>query len=166
MPQELILTGPYTYTNANVAAALSNPEVRPWTRLDTRRLPGRESGRPDELAHVRALAYLTEAVDESTAAGDETIDSVDLTHYEAEVDPRRLDARVPQSIRAAVSNDYPTEPFAADFWLDDQGRLRRLLVAYRTAGGTRIEIDGAFSEFGTAIDLALPAAERIQDITP
>ena len=89
-----------------------------------------------------------------------------MTHYRAKVDPSRLNARVPRSIQAAAKSDYPAEPFDADFWLDDEGRLRRVVVDYRTAGGTRIEIDGAFSEFGTAIDLTLPAANKIQDITP
>ena len=39
IPEELILNGPFTYTNANVASALSDPNVRPWTKLDVRRLP-------------------------------------------------------------------------------------------------------------------------------
>src|SRR5438552_10068702 len=55
-PQELILKGPYTYTNANVAAALKDRSVKPWTKLDTRRLPASDrTSHPDELAHVRAL---------------------------------------------------------------------------------------------------------------
>jgi hypothetical protein len=166
VPQELILIGPFTYTNANVAAALGDPNVRPWTKLDTRRLRASEAGRADELAHVRALAYLAEGAGQASEAGDEEIDSVDVTHYEAEVDPDRLAARVPKSIRPAVANDYPAEPFPADFWLDDEGRLRRVVVAYRTAAGTQIRLEGAFTAFGDGIDLTLPAADRIEDITP
>ena len=67
----------------------------------------------------------------------------------------------PQSIgRQPSTNDYPAEPFPADFWLDDRGRLRRVVVAYRTAGGTRDQSSTAASrEFGTAIDLD-PAGRR------
>ena len=35
-----------------------------------------------------------------------------------------------------------------------------------TAGGGHIFIEGGFSNFGTKIDLTLPAANKIQDITP
>jgi hypothetical protein len=165
VPQELILEGPYTYTNANVAAALDTPGVKPWTKLDTRRLTARQR-RPDELAHVRAPAYLSDGVASWTPAGHETIQSVKLTRFRGEVDPRRLRARVPESIAAAVAADFPAGRFPADFWLDSAGRVRRVLVAYRTPGGTRITVDGGFSGFGDAVDLTLPAPGKIQDITP
>jgi hypothetical protein len=166
LPQELILRGPYTYTNANVGAAMNDSSVKPWTKLDTRRLSAAQRDQPDELAHVRALAYLSDGAGRPTRIGDGTLDSVHVTHFRAELDPRRLDSRAPRSIRAAVGSDYLATPFPADFWLDDQGRVRRVLVGYRTRGGTRITVDGGFSDFGTAIDLTLPAPGRIQDITP
>src|SRR6476646_7521895 len=37
LPQEIVLDGPLTYTNANVQAALNDPSVKPWTKLDTRK---------------------------------------------------------------------------------------------------------------------------------
>ena len=39
LPQEIVLDGPFAYTNANVDAALKDPSVKPWTKLDTRRVP-------------------------------------------------------------------------------------------------------------------------------
>jgi hypothetical protein len=54
----------------------------------------------------------------------------------------------------------------ADFWLDDAGRVRQVRVTYLTAGGGRIFIEGGFSNFGTKIDVTVPAANKIQDITP
>jgi hypothetical protein len=93
-----------------------------------------------------------------------------LTHFRGLVDPTRLVARAPAGDRAAfrtvVGNDYLATPFLADFWLDDAGRIRRVRVDYRTAGGGRIVVNAKLSSFGGKIDLTLPAASKIQDITP
>jgi hypothetical protein len=171
LPQEIVLDGPYTYTNANVDAALQDSSVKPWTKLDTRRLPASDSkSHPDELAHVRAVAYLADGVADPKRVGVETVDGQQVTHFRGLVDPARVATAAPAAerpaLRTAVRNDYLAQPFAADFWLDDSGRVRRVLVDYRTSGGGRIVVDGVFSDFGTKVDLTVPSAEEIQDITP
>jgi hypothetical protein len=170
-PQEIVLNGPYDYTNANIDAALKDSSVKPWTKLDTRRVPAAQlKAHPDELAHVRAVAYLANGVDHASKIGSDTIDGVTQAHYRGVVDPARVIAAAPAAeraaLRTAVGNDYLTKPFPADFWLDDAGRVRRVLVGYRTPGGGQIIVDGRFSEFGVKLDLSVPAASRIQDITP
>ena len=86
------------------------------------------------------------------------------------MDPARVVASVKPALRAdlrtALANDYPAKQFPASYWLDDAGRVRRVLVEYRTAGGTPISIDGRFSGFGSAVDTRLPPADSIQNITP
>lgn len=171
LPQELIFDGPYTYTNANVEQALHDSSVRPWTKLDTRRLSAAErGGRPDELAHVRAVAYLSDGVEHPKRVGVETVEERRLTHFRGRVDPTRLAAHVPAADRAAVQtavrSDYLDRPFPADFWLDREGRVRRVRVEYRTKGGGRIAVAGGFSGFGVKLELAPPPADAIQDITP
>ena len=171
LPQELILDGPYTYTNANVGAALEDSSVKPWTKLDTRRLSAKErSSRPDELAHVRALVHLPDGVDGATQLDSITVQDERVTEFRGLVRPARVVARAPaaerSSIAEALRNDYPAKPFLADFWLDDAGRVRRVLVAYNTAAGSEISLDGRFSNFGAPVDLTLPPARSIQDITP
>jgi hypothetical protein len=170
-PQEIVLNGPYDYTNANVDAALKDSSVRPWTKLDTRRVPpAQKAAHPDELAHVRAVAYLANGVDHASKIGSDTIEGVAQVHYRGVVDPARVVAAAPAAdraaLRVAVGNDYLTKPFPADFWIDDAGRVRRVLVGYRTPGGGQIVVDGRFSQFGVKLDLSIPAASRIQDITP
>jgi len=171
LPQEIILNGPFAYTNANVAAALKDSSVKPWTKLDTRRVPASDSkSHPDELAHVRVLAYLADGVSGAKRIGVQTVKGQRRTHFRGLVDPKRLVAKAPAAdraaLRTAVGNDYLSTPFLADFWLDDAGRVRQVRVTYRTAGGGQIFIEGGFSNFGTKIDLTLPAANKIQDITP
>ena len=166
LPQEIVLSGPFTYANANVDAALNDPSVKPWTKLDTRRLsPQQVRERPDELAHVRAIAYLADGVAKPTRVGAETLEGTKTTRFRGTVDPRRVVVRTPRVARA-MRDDYPARPFAADFWVDADGRLRRVLVSYSTPKGTKITLDGGFSDFGTAVDLTVPPAEDIQDITP
>ena len=70
------------------------------------------------------------------------------------------------ALRAAINNDYLAAPFPADFWIDSSGRVRRVLVGYRTAHGSQIVVDGRFSEFGVKVDLTVPPARDVQDITP
>jgi hypothetical protein len=142
--------------------------VRPWTKLDTRKLPAKQRlDGPDELAHVRAAAFLADGVATAKRVGsgpDHT------THYSGIVDPARLAAHLPaglrRSIAATVANDYAKGAFAADFWVDRAGRITHVHVAYRTGGTGRIVVDETFSDFGEAVDLGLPAAKDIQDISP
>jgi hypothetical protein len=168
VPQELVLIGPYTYTNGNVQAALADPSVKPWTKLDTRRLTAKERAKqPDELAHVLAPAYLADGVTNPTRY---PRGQNGLTRVTGLVDPARLAQRVPPSRRAsvlqAVRNDYATKPFATTFWLDGAGRVRRVRVSYTTAQGSKITVHTTYSEFGTRVDVALPAPGDIADISP
>ena len=171
LPQEIVLDGPWTYTNANVDAALADSSVKPWTKLDTRKVPASDSkSHPDELTHVRALAYLAGGVSDAKQVGVTTVGGEQLTRYRGTVDPARVVANAPaaerSALRTAVRNDYLATPFAANFWLDDAGRVRRVLVDYRTSGGGRVVVDGGFSDFGTKVDRTVPPAEDVQDITP
>jgi hypothetical protein len=164
VPQELVLIGPFTYTNANVQAALNDPTVKPWTKLDTRRLTTAQKRRqPDELAHVLAPAYLADGVAAPTRVGR---DADGTTHFTGLVDPTRLSSRVSAAILTAVRNDYTSKPFQTDFWVDDHGRVRRVLVDYTTPQGSKITLDTTYSEFGVGIDVKLPAPGEIADITP
>jgi hypothetical protein len=169
--QELIVDGPFTYTNANVDAALRDPSVKPWTKLDTRRLSARDRrSYSDELAHVRALVYLPDGIARTRRGESITVANQRVTRFSGTVDPARVVARAPAaergSLAVALRNDYPAKPFFASYWLDGIGRVRRVLVSYTTPGGTEITLDGRFSEFGTTIDTTLPPARSIQDITP
>ena len=168
VPEELVLIGPLTYTNANVMAALADPTVKPWTKLDTRRLTAKaRRAQPDELAHVLAPAYLADGV---AVAKPDGRAANGTTRFTGMVDPARLARRVPATVRpailTAVSNDYAAKPFPATFWLDDQGRIRRVRVIYKTPQGTRITVDTSYNHFGSKVNVEVPAAGDIKDISP
>jgi hypothetical protein len=169
--QELIVDGPYTYSNANVQAALKDRTVRPWTKLDTRKLSARErASHPDELAHIRALVYLPDGIAHVRRVNSIVVAGRRVTQFSGTVDPARVASRAPAARRAALAralaNDYPAHPFPVRYWLDVSGRVRRVLVVYTTSGGTRISLDGRFSEFGIPVDTSPPPADAVQDITP
>lgn len=169
LPQEIVVDGPFIYTNGDVQAAMNDPSVKAWTKLDTRRLTAKQRrSQVGELAHVRAAAYLVYGVTRERRLGADKTDHT--THFRGTVDPTRLAARLPVASRAAivaaVQEDYVDHPFQADFWIDGNGRVRRVHVAYRTAGGGLITVTAAYSNFGVHVDLAVPPASHVQDISP
>lgn len=166
-PGEIIVRGPYVYENANAQATLNDPSIQPWTKLDTRKLTAKERAQhPDDLAHALAPAYLAAAVASAKLVRTTPTRAV----FTGVVDPADVATQVPTSGRAliatAVSADYPAKPFPVRFWLDARGRLRRVLVSYRTAAGTPVSVDTAYDAFGVPIDTTPPPARDVKDITP
>lgn len=167
VPGEVIVVGPITFTNANVQASMMSGDVKPWTRLDTRRLPVREErNRPDELSHVLAplyLAYGARGVSLARRVADGAI-------YWARIDPALVLRRIPDGRRALVAKalrgDYPAKAFNARFWIDSRDRIRRVIVSYATPQGTPVAIDTSYDRFGAPVAIAAPPARDVKDITP
>ena len=166
-PGEVIVIGPYTYTNANVEASLQSPEVPPWTKLDTRKLsPRAAANQTDELSHVLAPAYL------AFGANHVTLDRrvSDGAVYWARIDPKRVLRAVPAARRAKIEKalraDYPARDFNARFWVDSHNRIRRVIVTWVTPSGTPVALDSTYGAFGAPVATNLPPARSIKDITP
>ena len=53
----------------------------------------------------------------------------------------------------------------AEFWLDEKGRLVRVLVSYATPKGGEITVDGAFTEAGTKVDVTPPPTRDIETVS-
>jgi hypothetical protein len=163
----VIVDGPITYSNANVQAAMSSPDVQPWTRLDRRKLTAKEKAQhPDEVAHALTPLYLglgAEAVKLDRRVADGAL-------FWARIGPKLVEQRVPADLRELVTGslraDYPSADFNAKFWIDGRGRIRRVIVAYATTKGTPIAVDTSYDSFGTRIDVTPPPARSTKDITP
>ena len=136
------------YSNANVMLALADPTVKPWIKQR------RNTTHVDDVDHVRALAALASAAVDTRRLGKD--------HYRARVEPSRLESAVAKVVRT----DYVATPFPAEFWLDEAGRLERVHVAYRTAKGGQISVDGVFSDFGTKVDVTPPEPRDVETVTP
>lgn len=163
VPEEQIVIGPWTYANSNVTAALGDPNAKPWTKLDTRRLA--PSHRAGELEAARVLAYLPSGV----ATPHLIATRNGLAHFQGVVSPARVVRHIPAAQRpelaAILRAEYAARPFRADFWLDTQSRLRRLRVSYG-AQGMRFTILGTYSAFGSHVNVKLPPPREITNITP
>jgi len=147
-PVEIIYDGGTVYSNANVMLALADPTVKPWIKQR------RNTTHVDDVDHVRALAALASAAVDTRRLGKD--------HYGARVEPSRLESAVAKVVRT----DYVATPFPAEFWLDEAGRLERVHVAYRTAKGGQISVDGVFSDFGTKVDVTPPQPRDVETVTP
>jgi hypothetical protein len=166
-PGEVIVIGPYTYTNANVQASLQSPEVPPWTKLDTRKLSAKAAtNQTDELSHVLAPVYLAFGASHVTLHRRVADGAV----FWARIDPKLVLSRLPATRRAkidkAVRSDYPAADFNARFWVDSHDRIRRVIVAWATPSGTPVAVDTTYSAFGAPVNTKLPPARSIKDITP
>jgi hypothetical protein len=166
-PGEVIVIGPFTYTNANVQAALQSPEVQPWTKLDTRKLSAKAAtNQTDELSHVLAPAYLAFGASHVTLRRR----VADGAIFWARIDPKLVVNKLPAARRAkiekAVRSDYPATDFNARFWVDSHDRIRRVTVAWATPSGTPVAIDTSYGTFGASVNTKLPPARSIKDITP
>src|SRR3954451_6067952 len=103
IPQEIVVVGPWTYTNANVDAALHDSSIPPWTKLDTRKLTVNQRNRhPDELAHVRVLAHLPEGVKRAARIETIKVAGQNVTQYNGEVDPARVVSKASPGLRAEL----------------------------------------------------------------
>jgi hypothetical protein len=147
-PQELIYAGDTVYSNANVAAALADPSQKPWLQQPLR------ADHIDDVDHVRALALL--------ASGAVDVRRIGKDHYRAQVEPSRFAARLARVVRA----DFLTTAFPADFWLDGNGRVERVRVAYRTPKGGSIVVVGTFTDYGTKVDVTPPPKDSTALATP
>ncbi|MGN6797768.1 MAG: hypothetical protein ACTHKS_06425 [Gaiellaceae bacterium] len=166
-PGEVIVIGPFTYTNANVQASLQAPEVQPWTKLDTRKLSAKDAAnQTDELSHVLAPAYLAFGATHVTLRRRVTDGAV----FWARIDPAAVLSSISAArrtkIEKAVRADYPATDFNARFWIDSGNHIRRVIVAWATKSGTPIALDTSYSAFGSPVDTKLPPARSIKDITP
>jgi hypothetical protein len=163
---EVIVVGPIVYSNENVQAALSTPGVKPWTRLDRRKLTARERAqRPNELAHVLAPAYLAYGARGVTPARR----VADGALFWARIEPTLVRRSLSQAQRAllggALASDYPAKPFNAKFWVDGRDRIRRVIVTWTTNDGTPVAIDTSFAGFGARVDTTPPPARSVEDVT-
>lgn len=166
-PGEVIVIGPFTYTNANIEASLQSPEIQPWTKLDTRKLsPRAAANQTDELSHVLAPAYLAFGASHVTLRRRVSDGAI----FWARIDPRRVLRAVPADRRAKIERalraDYPAADFNARFWIDSRNRIRRVIVTWVTPSGTPIALNSAYGAFGEPVGTKLPPARDIKDITP
>src|SRR5438105_13372252 len=149
---EVIYDGAVEYSNANAAASVSQPGLKPWLRI-------RSHGATD-VEHVQVLAYLPAGATAVEQLGSEKVDGAATTHFRAMIDPERAAGPMTPRQRTALAADFGGKRFPAELWLDSNGRLRRVRIS-RASASSRVTIEARFSEFGAKVDVTPPPADEI-----
>jgi outer membrane murein-binding lipoprotein Lpp len=122
-----------------------------------------------------SLAYL-EGITEAEVIGTETVAGVQTTHYAGTVDLNeavdQLSGDADASAREALAQAEKVlgkAPMPVDVWIDDEGLLRRMSFSMATKAGAAMafsmEMTMEISEYGIDVELPIPPAEDVTDLT-
>lgn len=163
--EELVI-GPVGYFKMPPAAR-SQTEGKAWVSIDPLSGSGGGSLGQDPNAYLKAISN---AVVNIRNVGQESIRQVPTTHFHGELDLKRTASPAAISMGQAMGlSSYPL-----DYYLDRQGRLRRIAMRIQPAPGsaatstlTSESVTMDFHDFGSADTsaLAVPPANQTVDIS-
>lgn len=107
------------------------------------------------------LANLESTAKDVTKVGEEELDGVPVTRYQAVIDPA-----APDSSFRRLSGQSEIEVDPMDVWVDELGRLRKLTFASTIDGGfgeTEMQMTMELSDFGIPVDIVAPDPEDVTD---
>jgi hypothetical protein len=146
-----------------------------WVRLDVRQLADGNlisNGATDPATAAGALRGAQQAA----LLGTDTVDGARLKHYQGTLDlAKAADATggpAANGLRTAAAT-FTVKAVPFDVWLDDQGRLHKVTETFTFAGvpGSKDPKDQVkvvstltLSEFGSAVQVAEPAAADVVDM--
>lgn len=144
------------------------PNGKTWLEIDAGKadralgMQLSQAGQMDPANWLQALRADANVQD----VGTDTIDSVQATHYHADIDVSKL-ANIPAKQRAAVEaqlRQSGVSTIPVDVWVDSSGLVRREAMTLDTTQLTmRLQAD--FSNFGTATTVSAPPASEVFDMT-
>lgn len=148
-----------------------------WVKLDVRQLPDGNlvsSGATDPASAAGALRGAQKA----EAVGTETVDGVALHHFRGTLDlVKAADAtggRGGDGLRTGAQT-FTVKEVPYDAWLDDQGRLRKVVEVFTFAGvagskeprdQVKVTSTTSLSDFGKPVEAAEPSASDIYRMKP
>jgi hypothetical protein len=141
------------------------PSGKSWMAIDltkTGKALGLDVGGISSQSPVSTLDQL-KANGDVTKVGTETIDGVETTHYTATIDPAKT-AKLAKALHITVSYK------PADVWIDANGLVRRMHLAYSQTAGTSTPASTndttiSFSNYGTEVQVDLPSPADTFDAT-
>lgn len=115
------------------------------------------------------LEAIEDANAEITEIGSEEVRGVSTTHVQALVDLAELDAGLSAEDRATLEQDLgslTTSEFPIDFWIDDEGLIRRYSMMLDEGGSTGDVLAQAslvfeFFDYGADVAIDVPPADEI-----
>ncbi|MER8104741.1 hypothetical protein [Kitasatospora sp. NPDC094016] len=169
---EVVLPGTVYLQNSGAKV----PEGK-WVKLDVRQLPDGNlvsSGATDPASAAGALRGAQKA----EAVGTETVDGVALHHYRGTLDlAKAADAtggRGGDGLRMGAQT-FTVKEVPYDAWLDDQGRLHKVVEVFTFAGvagskeakdQVKVTSTTSVTDFGKPVEAAEPPASDIYAMKP
>lgn len=153
-----VVSGTTVYLSSSMFGA-SLPAGKTWMSIDYAKtdkalgiqLPSVTSQSPaDTLKTLEASGHVTKI-------GAETIDGIPTTHYVSTVDPDKL-AKLTKALHTTVTY----RPI--DVWIDSAGLVRRMRMSFSAAGSSS-DMTFDLSNYGEAVNVAVPAAAETFDAT-
>ena len=170
-------------TPGDEARIFGNTSYVQWTVKDDKTYWVKEveepGGYPDEtispfpgtgLDPKQAFQLIRAAESDSKNLGEEDVRGAPTTHHRIEVDPKELAEHLPAERKPDLEDPTQSEPFPVDVWVDDEDRVRRLLIRDEMAGGDSMTITTEFFDFGIEVDVDRPSddvisSERLDELT-
>ena len=156
------------------------PGGKPWIKMDLNALGRRAGIDLSQFTQLgtdpsRMVDWLRSVSGDVTTVGTEKLDGVDTTHYRATVDLSEYPDLVPADQREAVQKavDQLTKAahissFPVHVWVDEDGLVRQVrAVLTETMQGQTVNVvtTERFYDFGTPVDIQLPAESQVTDIS-
>jgi hypothetical protein len=151
---------------------------KPWAKVD---LGSLARTRGVDLSSLTALAaspgqllpQLRALSSETTVIGPETVDGSAATHSRLTIDVQRLATLAPAAQRdlaaqalAELVRESGVATVPIDVWADASGLLRRVTLTHASPDGDgSVSIDLRARDYGAAVDVQVPAAAQVTDLT-
>lgn len=181
---QIRIVGPVAYVElpSNVQPLLGG---KPWVKTDlatVEGLAGQQLGIPvfgGGLDFTGVLDWLRGVSGPVTTDGTTTTIHGDATtHYHADVDLTKAAANAPASSRARVEQAAQAagQIVPVDVWIDNQGRLRRLIASFdpsriQAPAGVTIKSPGTVTatlelwNFGTPVNVTAPTTDQVSPLS-
>ena len=181
LSQDVVFEGFTVYIRSPVFAS-SLPDGKRWLKVDLSKVTKAMGVDLEALASstgqdpTQGLQYLKAASDHVKRMGEEDVRGVKTTHYKAIVDIRRYPDTAPARYRAAIRRSIGpliklvgTSKLPMEVWIGKDDVLRRLkqTIPMQISTGERATVKQRVDlyDFGTAVDVDLPADDETLDIT-
>lgn len=177
---EIVVDGTTIYVRSPLFGALAQ-DGKPWLKTDAGSLPLGAGGLGGAQSDPAGILELFEgAGDEVEDLGRAEVRGVPTTHYRTDLELDELLARasgpaaaeLEERLRSLGAGDLPTMP--AQAWVDDEGRVRRVELAFTPGAGApgldggavTMEITVELYDFDEPVDIAVPSADQVGELDP
>ena len=117
---------------------------------------------------TQSLAQLRGVSDDVTEVGEEELRGTKTTHYKLTINVDKAIEETPEAQREMLRSTLEklgVESFPAEVWIDDDGRLRKMIQQVPIEQGGTTGITFELFDFGTEVDVEAPAEADVTDLT-